>query len=247
MILIIRIIHTVDIKVVINTSHSILLDYPGYNEVTINCCSYYKSTELLRLKRNEWSYIHNGSTSHNVTEHNNTLDNCSELVMRLNISGNYTFTCSSNFLLNNSVITEHYSNNITVIVKGEIYKDIVINIKITIGPSLPIVPIILKTMDFTTTSVNISWIVTGVTYTPENYIVHYNTSLNKLSSISDIVRGTTDINEFVELRKKTYSIVLTGLYPGVKYDYYITAINTVGRVNSSYSSFCTGMLLSKYQ
>ena len=96
-----------------------LLDYPGYNEVTINCCSYYKPTELLRLMTTEWSYIHNGSTSYNVTEQSNTLDNCSELVMRLNISGNYTFTCSSNFLLNNSVITEYYSKTITVVVKGE--------------------------------------------------------------------------------------------------------------------------------
>ena len=85
-----------------------------------------------------------------------------------------------------------------------------------------------------------------VTYTPENYTVHYNTSLNKLSNISDIVRGTTDINEFIELRNKTYSILLTDLYPGVKYNYYISTINTVGRVNSNYSSFYTeetGMFL----
>ena len=106
----------------------------------------------------------------------------------------------------------------------------------------------MRTSDITNTSVNISWIVTGVTYTPENYTVHYSTSLNKLSNISDIVRGTTDINEFIELRNKTYSVVLTDLYPGVKYDYYISVINTVGRVNSSYSSFYTeetGMLLLK--
>ena len=115
-----------------------------------------------------------------------------------------------------------------------------------IGPGLPNFPVILETTDITSTSVNISWITTSVTYTPENYTVHYNTSLNKLSNISDIVRGTTDINEFIELRNKTYSIVLTDLYPGVKYDYYISTINTVGRVNSSYSSFYTketGMLL----
>ena len=115
-----------------------------------------------------------------------------------------------------------------------------------IGPGHPNFPVILKTTDITSTSVNISWIITSVTYTPENYTVHYNTSLNKLSNISDIVRGTTDMNEFIELRNKTYSIVITDLYPGVKYDYYISAINTVGRVNSSYSSFYTketGMLL----
>ena len=126
MILIIRVIHTVDIRVFINTSNPILVDYPGYNEVTINCCSYYKPTELLRLIRTEWSLIHNGSTSYNVTEHSNTLDNCSQLLMRLNISGNYTFTCSSNFLLNKSLITEYYSKNIRVIVKGESYKDIIL-------------------------------------------------------------------------------------------------------------------------
>ena len=106
----------------------------------------------------------------------------------------------------------------------------------------------MRTSDITNTSVNISWIVASVTYTPENYTVHYKTSLNKLSNISDIVRGTTDINEFIELRNKTYSIVLTDLYPGVKYDYYISAINTVGRINSNYSSFYTeetGMLLIK--
>ena len=122
MIFVIRVIDTVDIEVVINTSHPILLDYPGYNEVTINCCSYYKSSELLKLIRNGWSFIHNGSTSHNVTKHSNTLGNCSQLLMTLNISGNYTFICFSNFLLNESVITEYYSNNITVIVKGEICK-----------------------------------------------------------------------------------------------------------------------------
>ena len=118
-----------------------------------------------------------------------------------------------------------------------------------IGPGLPNFPVILKTTDITSTSVNISWIVTGVTYTPENYTVHYKTSLNKLSNISDIVRGTTDINEFIELRNKTYSIILTDLYPGVKYDYYISAINIVRRVNSNFSSFYTnetGMLLIEY-
>ena len=106
----------------------------------------------------------------------------------------------------------------------------------------------MKTTDITSTLANISWIVTDVTYTPENYTVHYNTSLNKLSNISDIVRGTTDINEIIELRNKTYSILLTDLYPGVKYNYYISTINTVGRVNSSYSSFYTeetGMVLIK--
>ena len=108
-----------------------------------------------------------------------------------------------------------------------------------IGPRFPNVPVILQTTDITNTSVNISWIVTGVTYTPENYTVYYNTSLNKLSNISDIVRGTTDINEFIELRNKTYSIVLTDLYPGVKYDHYISTINTLGRVNSNGSSFYT--------
>ena len=117
-----------------------------------------------------------------------------------------------------------------------------------IGPRLPNAPLILRTSDITSTSVNISWIVTSVTYTPENYTVHYKTSLNKLSNISDIVRGTTDINEFIELRNKTYSIVLTDLYPGVKYDYYISTNNTRGTVNSSDNSFYTnetGMLLMK--
>ena len=97
----------------------------------------------------------------------------------------------------------------------------------------------MKETDITSTSVNISWIVTGVTYTPENYTVHYNTSLNKLSSISEIVKESTDINEFIELKNKTYSILLTDLYPGVKYDYYISTINTVGRVNSNGSIFYT--------
>ena len=106
----------------------------------------------------------------------------------------------------------------------------------------------MKTSDITSTSVNISWIVTDVTYTPENYTVHYNTSLNKLSNNSEIVKGTTDMNKFIKLRNKTYSIVLTDLYPGVKYNYYISTINTVGRVNSRYNSFYTeetGILLIK--
>ena len=114
-----------------------------------------------------------------------------------------------------------------------------LNIDIVIGPGFPNFPVILETTDITSSSVNISWIVTSVTYTPENYTVHYKTSLNKLSNISDIVRGTTDINEFIELRNNRYSVVLTDLYPGVKYDYYISTINTIGRVNSSYISFYT--------
>ena len=108
-----------------------------------------------------------------------------------------------------------------------------------IGPGLPNFPVILETTDITSTSVNISWITTSVTYTPENYTVHYNTSLNKLSNISDIVRGTTDINEFIELRNKTYSIVLTDLYPGIKYNCYISAINSAGRIKSIDSNFYT--------
>ena len=108
-----------------------------------------------------------------------------------------------------------------------------------IGPRFPNAPVILKTTDIKSTSVRISWIMTAVTYTPENYTVHYKTLLNKLSNISDIVRGTTDINEFIELRNKTYSILLIDLYPGVKYDCYVSTINTVGRVNSNDSSFYT--------
>ena len=51
---------------------------------------------------------------------------CCQLLVTLNISGNYTFAYFSNFLLNKSVIIENYSNNATVFVKGKIYKDIML-------------------------------------------------------------------------------------------------------------------------
>ena len=47
------------------------------------------------------------------------------------------------------------------------------------------------------------------------------------------------MNEFIELRNKTYSIVLTDLYPGAKYNYYISAINSVRRIKSIDSNFYT--------
>ena len=106
-----------------------------------------------------------------------------------------------------------------------------------LGPVSPEPPVDLLTDSVTTDSANISWIVTTIAFTPETYVVHYGTSMDMLSNMSDPITG---LSNFATMNYK-FSITLTALTPNTMYFYRINSTNSNGSVLSQPANFITGL------
>ena len=90
-------------------------------------------------------------------------------------------------------------------------------------------------------SATIYWTVTSIAFTPETYVVHYGTSMDRLDSMSDVNTSTN----FTAQNYK-FSIQLNGLTPNTMYFYVVHSTNSNGTVFSQIANFTTesrGMLL----
>ena len=84
-------------------------------------------------------------------------------------------------------------------------------------------------------SVNISWIITNITFGTETYSVQYGTKVTMLQSTSEVVEGNTNTS----VDNEVFSINITGLIPFTTYYYIVRAINIIGNINTSVMNFTT--------
>ena len=94
-------------------------------------------------------------------------------------------------------------------------------------------------------SVNISWIVTNITFDTETYSVLYGSNMTMLLNASEVIEGNNDTSAIDEV----FSSNITELMPFNTYYYIIRAINAVGSTNTSVMNFTTdetGILISSY-
>ena len=98
----------------------------------------------------------------------------------------------------------------------------------------PLVPIVRDPIT-TPYSVNISWIVTNITFDTETYSVLYGSNMTVLLNASEVVEGNNDTSA----NNEVFSSNITGLIPFNTYYYIIRAINAVGSTNTSVMNFTT--------
>ena len=84
-------------------------------------------------------------------------------------------------------------------------------------------------------SVNISWIVTNVTFGTEVYSVQYGTEMTMLPNTTEVVEGNTDTS----VTNEVFSINITGLIPFTTYYYIVRVTNTLEGTNTSVMNFTT--------
>ena len=81
----------------------------------------------------------------------------------------------------------------------------------------------------------IQWTVPRITYTPENYTVHFGTSPGSLTYVSQ----QQESGDNFTATNLSFSIQLTGLSAGTTYYYQVVAVNSVGSTASVEQSFAT--------
>ena len=112
---------------------------------------------------------------------------------------------------------------------------ITISLLFSTGPSSPNKPINVTAVNILYNGATITWIVSSIAYTPEQYTIQYGLQSNDLSNNSTIVSGSTDFSSTNDM----FSISLTNLIHDTTYYYQVTATNTEGSINSDTKSFKT--------
>ena len=100
---------------------------------------------------------------------------------------------------------------------------------------VPPFPPLLRDVNTTPYSVNISWVVPSIVFNQENYTVQYGTDMTILLNTSEFVQGSSNRN----VTNGNFSINITGLTPFTAYYYTIVATNTVGSTRTRIMNFIT--------
>jgi netrin-G3 ligand len=211
-----------NVSITVSTSFEVILDVVPYNNVTLNCTIIYQPSDLV-IKVNDinWFQIYTNQSQQLSNDKNSSI-----IILNVNESGIAEYQCMTNFILHNQTSpSNNYTNNITVTVKG---------------PNHPLQPTHISTGSITNTSVNISWTIESVTYTPETYTVHYwamKCDNNNMYNITD--SSSYILDEFVRETNTSYITTLHDLLPFINYTYYISSSNTIGKNDSHEITFTT--------
>ena len=103
------------------------------------------------------------------------------------------------------------------------------------GPSVPNTPINVTSTDIQYNAAVINWLVTNISYTPEQYIVYYGLTSTALTNTSTVLYGTEDFSDI----NKMLSIELVDLIFNTDYYYIVSSTNTEGTANSPIGMFRT--------
>ena len=203
----------------------------------------YQPIEQLERVHEIILYIVNGNYSYISTQEN--VFN-STLSLNLTEPGNYTYYCVTNFLLKNqSSLTNNYTKNASITVKGIIISVYVVISLLILDPNYPLKPTNILSSLINSTSVNVSWIIESVTYTPEIYTIYYWASTCDNNTYNTVVKGSTVLEEFTKQTNTLYTAILIDLLPATNYNYYVSSDNTYGHSNSLNKTFTTQEMSKK--
>lgn len=102
------------------------------------------------------------------------------------------------------------------------------------GPSAPGIPTIFRIIPYST-QVVVSWIVTAIVYTHENYFIEYGQNNDTLNMRSEIVTGSADLTS----TNLVFLANVTGLRPFTSYYYRVVASNSFTRSETTVKTFQT--------
>ena len=104
-----------------------------------------------------------------------------------------------------------------------------------IGRRAPVQPTAVQTVNISSSSVTVQWVVPYLSYTPEQYTIHYGTVRERLDLRSTSLSSITDILAF----NTTYDISLQGLTPNTVYFYELHSVNTYAEIAAAIRTFTT--------
>ena len=98
-----------------------------------------------------------------------------------------------------------------------------------IGESAPIEPTFVRTVNISSNSATIQWVVTYLAYTPEEYTIHYGLDRESLDFTSTTVHSALDISA----KNRSYENSLHDLATNKLYYFKIHSENTFGKTMTS--------------
>ena len=112
-----------------------------------------------------------------------------------------------------------------------------------VGRRSPVQPTMVQTVNTTSSSTTVQWVVPYLSYTPEQYTIRYGTAEEMLDQRTTPLSSTTDIASV----NTTYQLALQGLAPNTIYHFQLHSTNTFGETTTVIMTFTTseaGMLIS---
>ena len=100
---------------------------------------------------------------------------------------------------------------------------------------VPAQPINVTVANVSSNSAIIQWTVPLISYTPEQYMVHFGLRQNLLNETSTTVDG----NQNISVVNETHTLVVDDLHSGTIYYFRVIARNGYGSVQSSLGTFMT--------
>lgn len=104
-----------------------------------------------------------------------------------------------------------------------------------IGRRIPAQPTRVQTVNITSTSVTVQWVVPHLSYTPEQYTINYGTARETLDQRSAVLSSHADIS----LSNTTYQLTLQGLAPNTNYFFQLRSMNSFGETTTEIMAFMT--------
>lgn len=104
-----------------------------------------------------------------------------------------------------------------------------------LGRGAPTQPTSVQTVNITSSSTTVLWVVPYLSYTPEQYTIYYGTTMDTLDLTSSVVSSTTDISA----TNTTYTISLKELTPNTVYFFQLHSVNTYGGTTTAVMTFTT--------
>ena len=106
---------------------------------------------------------------------------------------------------------------------------------ILLGQRLPTQPTTVQTVNITSGSATVQWLIPYISYTPEQYAINFGTARETLVFRSPTLSSSMDISAL----NITYVLTLQGLAPNTVYFFQLQSVNTYGETTTPVVMFAT--------
>ena len=103
------------------------------------------------------------------------------------------------------------------------------------GQRIPIQPTTVQTVNITSASATVQWLIPYISYTPEHYTIDFGTAREMLHLRSPTLSSSTDISAL----NITYALTLQALVPNTVYFFQLQSVNTYGETTTPVMMFAT--------
>ena len=219
------------------------LDVLPYNTFTLRCVASAPTNVFLEKSfvwRNGSSVITDNGNNILITDHDIAMSvSTSELTVNEPSIGRYVYYCTVSVSIPGGIDISTFTTGIAT-VKGSVchfvdfaFHTLIYNMYI--GRIIPAQPTRVQTVNITSTSVTVQWVIPHLSYTPEQYTINYGTARETLDQRSAVLSSRADIS----LSNTTYQLTLQGLAPNTNYFFQLRSMNSYGETTTEIMTFMT--------